>query len=474
MTNSRVISDKQNVTKRQEIIKVLKMRVNLRPKILIVDDNKIFISDLDLLLKKDFNFKGAFSAEEGLKLLKENIFDALLLDIDLGSGMDGFDILKRIQKEELSIPVIMITKDENITTVVKAIKMGAYDYVGKKPDLSELKIIINRALKEYGLRRSNQLLREEIRRFTGELLGESNAICDVKNQIEKLAKITSTVLITGESGTGKELVARQIHYQSTRRDKPFVAVNCAAIPRELFESEIFGYEKGAFTGALKTKTGKFELANHGTLFLDEISELDTSVQAKLLRILEEKKLERVGGKETISVDVRILAATNKNLKDLIQSGKFREDLYFRLNVIPVYIPPLRERKDDIPVLVKEFVRCKSIEMKKNVKRISPEAMKLLISYDWPGNVRELQNLIERAVIFSENEILTEDLFPSILNSYATLPNYAKAKQQALNRFQHEYVTTMLKIVDGNITKAAEQMGITRQGLQKMLGNLKIR
>ncbi len=270
-----------------------------KPRILIIDDNREFVDDLNLLLQNDFDCSGVHSAERGLEVLDQKNFDAILLDIELGAGMDGFEFLTRIKKEDTSIPVVMITKDQSISTVVKAMKMGAYNYVGKKPDLAELKQILKGALEEFALRKDNSLLRDEIHRLTGDLLGQSEVIDHIRNQIDKLSQTDSTVLITGETGTGKELVARQIHNQSARSEKPFVVVNCAAIPKELFESELFGHEKGAFTGALKRKVGKFELADQGTIFLDEIGELEYSVQAKLLRVLQGKKFERVGGDESI-------------------------------------------------------------------------------------------------------------------------------------------------------------------------------
>lgn len=444
-----------------------------KPRILIIDDNKKFVDDLLLLLRQEYNCRGVHSAERGLEILEEEDFDLVLLDIDLGPGMDGFQFLSQIKELDILIPVIMITKDRSIGTVVKAMKMGAYDYVGKKPDLSELRIIVNRALNEVGLRRENKLLREEVQSLTGELLGESNAILNIKEQVVKFAETNSTVLITGESGTGKGLIARQIHSNSLRKDKPFVVVNCAAIPKELFESELFGHEKGAFTGAYRKKLGKFELANHGTIFLDEIGDLDNSLQAKFLRVLEEKKFERVGGEKSVSVDVRVLVATNKDLEVLTKRGNFREDLYYRLNVVRIHIPPLRERKEDIPILAKEFTRRKGRELKKTVKGISKEALNILISYDWPGNVRELENLIENAIISTEKDILTPDMFPSLSSDYAISPNYETAKKNALERFQREYVSTILRLTDGNITQAAQRMGISRQGLQKLIRNLNI-
>jgi DNA-binding NtrC family response regulator len=442
-----------------------------KPRVLIIDDNAEFVGDINMLLQNDYHCTGVPDAESGLELLGKRTFDVILLDIELGAGMNGFEFLERIRKEDLTIPVVMITKDQSVGTVVKAMKLGASDYVGKKPDLTELKLTLRGVIEEAALRKENQLLREEIHRLTGELLGVSETMNKIRMKIAKLSQTDSTVLITGETGTGKELVARQIHQLSARGDKPFVAVNCAAIPRELFESELFGHEKGAFTGALKRKLGKFELANRGTIFLDEVGELAYSVQAKLLRVLQEKRCERVGGDESLEVDVRVIAATNKDLERRKNSGEFRDDLFFRLNVAPLHISPLRQRRQDIPVLAREFVRRKSEELKKDVTGISQDAMAVLLSHDWPGNVRELENVIENAIIYAENDLLSQDLFPKLATNVSTFPNYEAAKQGALHRFQREYISAMLRLTGGNITQSAERMGISRQGLQKMIKNL---
>ena len=444
-----------------------------KPQILIIDDNADFVDDLTLLLKQKYDCISSFSGEDGIELIEQKRFDAILLDIDLGKGMDGFDFLENINRKGIDIPVIMITGDTTIDTIVRSIKMGAYDYFCKKQHLYEIEIKLNRALNDFLRRRENKFWQEEIHRFTGELLGESSAILNIKEKISKLSCTDSTVLITGESGTGKELIARQIYRQSYRNNKPFVVINCAAIPRELFESELFGYEKGAFTGAFRRKTGKFELANKGTIFFDEIGELDNYAQAKLLRVLEDKSFERVGGELSISVDVRILTATNKNLKELTQSGEFRNDLYFRLAVTTIHLPPLRERRDDIPILVNEFIRRKSLELKKEVKGISQDALDMLIAYDWPGNVRELLNVIENALIFSDTQILDKNLFPSLLISFGNLPDYKTAKKRAMEKFQREYISSMLRQTGGNLSQAAKRMGITRQGLKKVINTLKL-
>ncbi len=446
-----------------------------KPKILIVDDNKDFIGDLTLLLQSDFSSEGALSGEEALTLLQRKNYDAILLDIDFGEGrMDGFQFLKKVHQEFPWLPVVMVSKYESVETVVKAMKMGASNYVGKKPNLMELKISIQKAMDELKLKGNHQLLVEEIEELKGQLIGESEVLKEIRRKIDRLSQVDSTVLITGETGTGKELVARKLHKNSPRKDCAFVAVNCAAIPKELFESELFGHEKGSFTGAIKRQRGKFELANEGTIFLDEITELNISTQAKLLRVLQEKAIERVGGTDLIPINVRVIAATNRNLADLVQRGEFRDDLYYRLKVTRIHLPPLRERKEDIPLLAKYFAVKKASKLKRAIPEISKEAIGLLVSYNWPGNIRELENLIENALVYAEGETIEAHLFSEILpTNYGSFPNYEAAKKAALEKFQRDYITTILKAEDGNVTKAASRMGISRQGLQKMMRNLSL-
>jgi len=442
-------------------------------RLLIIDDDEDFVDDLRLLLQADFNCLGVNSGQEGLTLMNQKDFDAVLLDIDLGSGIDGLEVLDTIAKFEIPPPVIMISKDQSIDTVVSAMKKGAYDYIGKKPDLSELKFIIERALEDYSMRRDNLVFCEEIKDKWAEIVGDSEAIIEIREKIEKLAGVEATVMITGETGTGKELVARQIHYQSPRTNKPFVVVNCAAISQDLCESELYGHEKGSFSGAFKRTIGKFERAEKGTIFLDEIGELNGAMQAKLLRAIEEKQIERVGGAETLAVDVRIIAATNRELQKDVDSGKFRSDLFFRLNVSPVDIPPLRERRQDIPVLADWYTRRKATELKKKITGISARAMDLLISHNWPGNIRELVNTIENAIIYADDEILDEKSFANLINGFEGYPGYEQAKQASLKKFKRDYILTILRAANGNITHAAQRMGITRQGLQKMMKELGI-
>ncbi|MBN1479102.1 sigma-54-dependent Fis family transcriptional regulator [candidate division KSB1 bacterium] len=443
-----------------------------RPKILIVDDNVKFIDDLSLLLGSSYECFSACTGEEGLANLAKKNYDLLLLDIDLGDGMDGFDVMDFLAEQEIKLPIIIVSHDHSIPTVVRALKKGAYDYIGKKPDLAEVRVILDRAMQEFGFKRDSEFYRDELRRQSGDLIGMSPAIQTIREQIAHIADTPTNVLITGESGTGKEIVAKQIHYSSQRRDKPFIPLNCAAIPKELFESELFGHERGAFTHAYKRRLGKFELADRGTIFLDEIAELDPSMQAKLLRVIQDKNIQRVGGDDFKNVNVRIIAATNHDLKVMVDGKQFREDFYYRLNVFPISIPPLRERREDIPLLVELFIKQKGEELKKNITSISQEALAGLLNYDWPGNVRELENMVERAVILAKGEQLLPVYFTELKCPKMSDPiDYHIAKKQAEENFQRDFIPRMIKLADGNISKAAEQMGITRQGLQKMLKNL---
>ncbi len=380
--------------------------------ILIIDDDESVRDALqDFLEEKDFKVTTAANGRLGLELLKEDRFDVLLVDLMM-PGMGGLDVIKEISALHITTPVIMVTAYASVQTAVDAMKLGAFDYVTKPFIPDELLIIINRTIDLSRMQRENVLLRKQLKRkydFEG-LIGDSMRMQKVYEIIEKVADTDSTILITGKSGTGKELVAKTLHFNSSRSEKPFVPLNCAAIPRDLLESELFGHEKGAFTGALVTRVGRFELAHEGTLFLDEIGELDPSLQVKLLRVLQEREFERVGGTKTIKVDVRIIAASNRDLEEAIRDGRFREDLFYRLNVIPVRIPSLRERNEDIPLLLDHFMQKFSRKRKRGPLKFSPEAMECLLTYRWPGNVRELENLVERlTILVSENTVNVSDL-----------------------------------------------------------------
>ena len=446
--------------------------VPIKLKILIVDDDPKFVDDLTFLLQDDFSCTGIHSGEEALTLMAKRNFDAIFLDIGLGSGMDGFEVMEQMRKQNVWIPVIIVSGHKDIDEVVKAMKLGASNFIGKQPNTEELKAILLKAIEDLRLRRNHQRLREEIHELKGDLVGESPTMKEIRRTIDKISRVDTTVLILGQTGTGKELVARDIHRKSQRSDEPFIAVNCAAIPDNLFESELFGHEKGAFTGATQRHIGKFEQADNGSIFLDEVSELDMRAQAKLLRVLQEKTVERLGGTDSRPIDVRVIAATNRDLRESVEKRAFRDDLYYRLNVATIHILPLRERKEDISPLIKHFLSKKSIELKKTVTGLSEEAENLLLSYSWPGNVRELENVIEHAIVHADQEILDISLFSSrIPPDYTSYSTYEEAKDKALEQFQRDYVSAILRTEEGNITRAAARMGLTRQGLQKMLKKL---
>lgn len=376
-------------------------------KILIIDDEAPIRRVLrDILENENYQVDDASTGMDALQLIKDHDFDAVFCDIKMPE-MDGIETLEAIRKES-DVPVIMLSGHGTIETAVEAIKKGAFDFIPKPPDLNRLLITLRNALDKKNLATENKVLKKAVR-LQSQMIGESAPMMEVKDMIEKVAPTNARVLITGENGTGKELVARQLHELSPRCKGPFIEVNCAAIPSELIESQLFGHEKGAFTSAIKQRKGDFELADSGTLFLDEIGDMSLSAQAKVLRALQENKIVRVGGEKEIPVDVRILAATNKNLKAEIEKGNFREDLYHRLSVIVIQVPPLRERKDDIPLLVQSFVERIAQEMGKAAPEFEPEAIEALQHYQWTGNIRELHNIVERLVILCGSPITKDDV-----------------------------------------------------------------
>ena len=401
--------------------------------------------------------------------------DLVLLDIWM-PGIDGLETLRRAKEQWPDLLVVMMSGHGTIETAVKALKMGAYDFIEKPLALEKVLLCVQNALKMGQLLEENRNLKARIAKDY-EMIGDSPPIADLKQQISIAAPTNGWVLITGENGTGKELVARAIHNLSNRRDKPFVEVNCAAIPEDLIESELFGHEKGSFTGATTQRKGKFDLANEGTLFLDEIGDMSLKTQAKVLRILQERKFERVGGTRTIEVDVRVIAATNKNLEEEIQKGHFREDLFYRLNVLPFHVPPLRERREDIASLVKHFLAHFSRQESREDKTMAPDAMKVLQNYSWPGNVRELKNLIERLVIMTPgNEIRLADLPSNLTNkqnssfssgltgSALDAGNFREAKEE----FEREYILRKLQENEWNISRTAEDIDLERSNLHRKI------
>jgi DNA-binding NtrC family response regulator len=382
-------------------------------RVLIVDDDPVILEVIgDILKKNGYEVVAAPNGAAGIRELERKYFDLVLTDLVM-PDVDGMEVLNHVVSTSPKAICIILTGHGTIKSSVEAIKKGAFDYITKPITADELLVVIEKALKFRNLEEENIRLKKELQQTYGydNLVGTSNAIKNIYELIEKVADTDGTVLISGASGTGKELIARAIHYNSSRSDRPLVVINCGAIPEELLESELFGHEKGAFTGAYKSRIGRFEMANGGTIFLDEIGEMSPALQVKLLRVLQEKKFERVGGTKTIHVDVRIIAATNKNLTTAINKGKFREDLYYRLNVIPMKVPPLKQRKSDIPLLTDHFLKKFQKGAKKKITGFSPEVTDAMLKYDWPGNVRELENVIKRLTILCDDEIVTVDDLP---------------------------------------------------------------
>ena len=444
----------------------------MRKTILIVDDEESICQALGGVLSDDgHEVLTAASGEEALKIVDEELPSLILLDIWL-PGIDGIETLKVIKAEHPQTHVVMMSGHGTIETAVKATKLGAFDFIEKPLSLDKVLLIVRHVLDMVSLEEENILLKQKVA-HEYELTGQSEPIMELKETIDLVAPTNAWILIMGENGTGKELVARSIHRQSKRVHKPFVEVNCAAIPEDLIESELFGHEKGAFTGATEKKRGKFDLANEGTLFLDEVADMSLKAQAKILRILQEKKYERVGGTKAIATDVRVLAATNKDLEKEMESGRFRQDLFYRLNVIPLRVPPLRERKEDIHFLVKRFLKDLALKEGEAEKTITNEALAMLIKHGWPGNVRELKNIVERLVIMTAGNIIDENDIPPLVKedemseadiSGAELDSYRSAKAA----FEKHYIARKLKECDGNISRTAEAIGLERSNLHRKI------
>ena len=442
--------------------------------VLVVDDDKL-VNDfvVESLNRAGYNCQTVMSGEEAIIELEEAPFDVILLDLKM-KGMDGIETLKQIKKLRPDTQVIMMTAFGTVETAVRAMKFGAADFLLKPVSPETLEFKLSQLTELIQLKADNEQMRQDLFSKFHNMIGKSKVMHNVFDLINSIANARSTVMITGPSGTGKELVARSIHLLSQRRNKPFIKLNCAALPENLVEAELFGYEKGAFTDAKKTSRGRFELADGGSLLLDEISEMPMNLQSKLLRVIQEREFERVGSSETISVDVRLIATSNRNLKECIAQGRFREDLFFRLNVIPVVLPPLNERLEDIPLLVKHFFEKYNAENNKNVKSIDQDAMRLLVNYHWPGNIRELENLIERAIVTSTRENLTEDDFPSEL-SLGTLADEMPSIQipMTLEEGNKFLILRTLEKFGGNKTKAAEALGCTARTIRNKLAEYRV-
>jgi len=440
-------------------------------RLLIVDDDPVALDLLrEVLSKESYEVASALSAEEAISQGIENIFDVIITDVRMGEK-DGMDVLRSFKKTSPETAVIMITAFGSIDTAIEAIREGAFDYISKPFKLEEIKITVRRALEQRRLLRENQYYRQELleKYQFKNVIGRTPQMFQVYKTIARVADTKSTILLYGERGTGKELVARSIHYNSQRSDRPFVTVDCASLVETLMESELFGHVRGAFTGALQAKRGLFEEADGGTLFLDEVGNLSLSTQAKLLRFLQEYEIKRVGGTENIKVDVRVIAATNQFLEPLVKSGNFREDLFDRLNVVPISLPPLREKKEDIPLLIIHFLQKSSEENRKQISYISPEALDILTQYSWPGNVRELRHTIERAVVLSTQPIiLPEDLPKKMLEEVKGKEIQFPEELLPLREVEKRYVLKVLRETKGNKKKASEILGIDRTTLYRIL------
>jgi len=451
-------------------------------KILVVDDEKLIRWTLEQhLVKEGYEVATADSAEKGMQIINDDTPDLVLLDNRLPE-MTGLELLEKLHVQERGIMVIMITAYGMVETAVKAMKFGAYDYISKPFNLDEITFVIRKALEAGSLRSQVKQLRQEQLAQVDALIGDSEEMVKVKSLILKIAKSdATTVLIQGESGTGKELVAKAIHYGSARSDQPFMAINCAALPVTLLETELMGHEKGAFTDAKTAKKGLFELADGGTVFLDEIGDMHMSMQAKLLRMLEEKTFKRVGGVKDIRVDVRLISATNQELARAMNEGRFRKDLYYRLQVVPIYLPPLRDRGKDIQLLANHFLEHFNRECHKNIKRISPEAEQIMMNYSWPGNVRELKNVIERAMILDiDGEIEPENLSQEVLERSPFLNNAQPSMPVSLDGFvipesglsledvENALVRKALEMSGGNQTKAATLLRMPRDAFRRRM------
>ncbi len=460
----------------------------MRKRILIVEDEsrqaKLWMARLE---KEGYKIDLAQDGREACDKMLERNYHLVLTDIRMPQ-MDGLQLLDWIRERDKELPVIVITAYADVDSAIRAMKKGAYDYVRKPIDLEELVQITGKVFRMKRLEEENIYLKKELSRKTGKLvIGESAAFKKVMNLIEKVAKTKSTIIIIGETGTGKELIVNAIHYSSLRKNAPLVVVNCAALPENLLESELFGHVKGAFTGAYEDKKGKFEIADSGTLFLDEVGAIPINLQPKLLRVIETQEFEPVGSTKTVLCDVRIIAATNVDLKKAIERGEFREDFYYRLNVFPIYLPSLHQRVEDIPYLVDHFIEMYSNELKKEIKGVEKEVLDILISYSWPGNVRELENVMERAIVLCETDILTVELFSMLIGKHtgeihpldtkslgdSNDKNYSESKKKFLTSFDRNFIMRVLKKTKGNITMAAKISGIDRKNLYQKIKSLQI-
>jgi len=452
--------------------------------ILVVDDEPGMREFLKIMLEKmGFQAQATESGEEAIKRIEQARFDLVLCDLKLPK-LSGMEVLRKSKELNPEVPVIIITAFGSADSAVEAMKLGAYDYITKPFKVDEIQFVIQKALEKARLLEENIQLRRELKSKYGfhQLVGLSEPMRKIYEAIRSVTGTKSNILISGESGTGKELVAKAIHYNSPRRNRAFVVVNCASIPETLLESELFGHTKGAFTGAYQAKRGMFELADQGTIFLDEIAEMSPALQSKLLRVIEDKSFRRVGGEQEIKVDVRIITATNRDLEAEVKSSRFREDLYYRLNVIRIHLPPLRERKEDIPLLAGHFLEKYSQELNKPIKKISDEAERLLVEYNWPGNVRELENVIERAVSLEQSQLILPESLPEKIrqteerlkpSSFVVLPKEGVNLEKLLEEIEKAFIKEALVRCNGVKTKAAQLLGLSFRSLRYRASKLGI-
>jgi len=462
------------------------------PRILVVDDEMIVCESCKRILEEDgYEVETALSGREAFDKMKESPFDIIITDLTMPE-IDGMEVLRTFRKEYPDAIVIMITGFSTVETAVEAMKLGAFDYIPKPFTPDEVSIVVKKAIEQKSLLLENIYLRQELQEKYGfhNIVGKSKNMQEIYRIIAKVAMTDSTVLIYGQSGTGKEIIARAIHFNSPRREKQFVPVDCAVLSENLLESELFGHVRGSFTGAISTKPGLFEVADGGTVFLDEVGNISLAIQAKLLRVLQEREFTPVGGTKTKKVDIRLIAATNKDLEKLIKEETFREDLYYRLNIVPIYLPPLKERQDDIPLLSVHFLKKYAEEMGKTVKGFTPEAMERLMRYPWPGNVRELENVIERTIVMIENDEMVrvehlilpgqqekQELSEHIPMTSEELKEIKKQiRERAVEEVEKAFVLSALERHHWNVTRAAEEVGMLRPNFQALMRkyNLRVR
>ncbi len=446
--------------------------------LLIADDEKNILSGLKLAFEDEgYTVITASDGNEAWSKLQKNIVDLVITDLRM-PGMDGYELLRRISSSYPALPVIVLTGHGTIETAVETMQSGAVDFFTKPVDIDKLSLVVKKSITASELKEQNQRLSEELRKLRKEkgysrIIGRSQSVVDMLRLIEQVADTRATVLVTGESGTGKELVADALVALSSRSDKPFVKVHAASLSSSLLEDELFGHEKGAFTGAVSAKKGRFELADGGTIFLDEIGEIDSATQVKLLRVLQEREFERVGGEKTITVDVRVICATNRDLYEEVKKGNFREDLYYRLNVVHIEVPPLRDRKEDIELLAASFLETFNSEDKRKIEGFTPAARKALLSYSWPGNIRELKNAIESAVVLSRGNMIDKDDLPQHIRDSAAGSKVVFDLPVTMAEAEKRLILETISYAKGNKTKAADLLGIGRKTITRRMQELKI-